>query len=160
MKRILCILMIFMFVGCNLDTEKEVNETQKEKEKNEYISYVKKVKAVKESSSSLPFDVEVLFDKITKEEVRYQVIIDNPKEDITDVKAVAVHNMQTDDVFPSTGIFEKTMDLIPNEKPEGIILIGYIPYTGSIDKFKCEIKVLIEYKYQNKKYTGYYVTKK
>ena len=94
------------------------------------------------------------------DEVRYQVIIDNPTNNITDVKALAVHNKQTDDVFPSVGIFDKKVKLIPNKKPSGVILVGYIPYEGDIDNLDVEIKVLISYKIDNKSYTSYYVTKK
>lgn len=160
MKKVLIILLVFAFTGCNLLTKDEIKESKVEQEKNEYIKYVKDVKKIEKSSENLPFNIEVKYDKLNDEEVRYQVVIDNPKGKIYDIKAVAVHNKQTDDVFPSTGIFEESMDLLPNEKPEGIILVGYIPYNKSIDSFECEIKVIIEYNYENKKHISYYVTKK
>ena len=115
---------------------------------------------VDKTTENLPFDIEVKYDKLTKDEVRYQIVIDNPKYELKDVKVLAIHNKETDDIFPSSGIFEKTFDLVPNKKPEGIILVGYIPYTKKLNTFKCEIKVLIEYKINNIKYTSYYVTKK
>lgn len=160
MKKVLVILLVFVFAGCTLFTKDEVKENKVEEEKNTYIKYVKEVKKIEKSSENLPFNIEVKYDKLNDDEVRYQVVIDNPKGEIHDIKAVAVHDKQTDDVFPSTGIFEDPMDLIPNKKPEGIILVGYIPFAESLDSFECEIKLIIEYTYENKTHIGYYVTKK
>ena len=91
-----------------------------------------------------------------------KVSIDNPIGTINNIKALAIHNKQTDDVFPSVGIFDSPITLIKGEKPEGIVLVGYIPYTKDIDDFKKEIilKVLIKYVYENNEYSAYYVTKK
>ena len=160
MKKIVLILVVFICASCTLFSGNVKKDNSIEKEKTKYIRYVNKLREVKKSSEDLPFDVEVKFDKLTSDEVRYQVIIDNPKYELLNVKALAVHNKQTDDVFPSSGIFEKPLNLIPNKKPAGIILVGYIPYTKSIKSFNCEVKVIIEYTYQNKQYTRYYVTKK
>lgn len=156
MKKILIIILTIFLVGCN-NTPKE---SKSELEKEDYINYVKKLEKINEPTDDIPFDIEVKYDKLTKDEVRYQIVIDNPKYELNDVKALAIHNKETDDIFPSSGIFENPIDLIPNQKPEGIILVGYIPYTKKVDDFKCNIKVLVEYKIDNKKYTSYYVTKK
>ena len=161
----LCLLLcsIFIFVGCE-EKKEDNNETKKvttkdEKEKEKYLNYVKKLKNIKESTEELPFTVEVLYEKI-ESEVRYQVIIDNPTKEIKDIVAIATHNMQTDDVFPSVGIFDDKVDLVPDQKPSGVILVGYIPYTGKIDDLEVEMKVLITYKIDDEEYTSYYVTKK
>lgn len=165
MKKILVLFLlfisIFMVVGCTKeepkkDKEKKINV---ETEKETYLKYVKELKKVTESSEDTPFTVEVLYDKI-KEEVRYQVIIDSPTEDITDISALAIHNKQTDDVFPSVGIFDNKVDLKKEEKPSGVILVGYIPYEGEIDDFECEIKLLVSYKINDEVKKVYYVTKK
>lgn len=156
MKKIIkiCLLSIIIFLtGC------ETNEISKEKET--YLSYVKEIqKQEKFTKQALPFDINVEYDKLTDNEVRFQVIIDNPKVDITDISAVAIHDKPTDDIFPSIGIFEEKENLIPNKKPSGIILVGYIPYEKKLSSFECEIKVIIKYKEDNKEHTVYYVTKK
>ena len=157
------VLSLFTIVGCTNKKE----ETKKEKKvkqnvetnKDVYIKYVKELKKVKESTEDLPFTIEVKYEKMD-DEVRYQVIIDNPTKDITSVRAIAIHNKQTDNVFPSVGIFDKKVDLIPDKKPSGVILVGYIPYVGDIDNLDIEMKVLISYKMEDKSYTSYYVTKK
>ena len=157
----LIFISLFILVGCTDKKEKTTakKEVNVETEKDIYIKYVKKLRKVKESTEDLPFSVDVVYEKL-KGEIRYQVVIDNPSKDITNIKALAIHDKQTDDVFPSVGIFDETLNLIPNEKPSGVILVGYIPYEGDYEKFETEMKVLISYEMDNEKFESYYVTKK
>ena len=159
----LIILSIFIFVGCsNKDKEKTVKtpKTNKiESKKDTYIKYVKELKKIDKSDEDLPFTVDVVYEQMT-EEVRYQVVIDNPTTEIKNIRALAIHNKQTDDVFPSVGIFDDKIDLIPDKKPSGVILVGYIPYEGDMEDFKIEMKVLIEYEIEDNTKTSYYLTKK
>lgn len=159
---VLILSAMFIIIGCskNDDSKKVDNSSNIEKEKNTYIKFVKELKKVKESSEELPFDINVSYDKLDDEEVRYQVVIDNPKVELKEIKALAIHNKQTDDVFPSVGIFDSIVDLSTSSDSKGIILVGYIPYDGNIDDFDCEIKVLISYIKDENKITSYYVTKK
>ena len=160
MKKIQILLIVFAFILlCGCSSTKVDKKIDKNKEL--YLKYVKELQKVKKSSDEeIPFDINVDYDKLTDEEVRFQVILDNPKEEIKDVTAVGIHNLPTNDIFPSTGIFEVKQNLIPNKKPSGIILVGYIPYEGKIKDLKCEVKVLVTYKLNNKKHKVYYVTKK
>ena len=151
-KKILIIFLLILLCGCNSNLSE-----QKEK----YISYIKELKEVNKTSKSYPFEIETVFDKLTNNEIRYQVIIDNVDEDIHDLEAIAIHNKQTDDVFPSIGIFDEKEELLKGKKPSGVILVGYIDYTGKVEDFKCNIKVLIKYKTKDEKiHKVYYVTKK
>lgn len=165
-KIITLIVLIFLsliIVGCTNKSE-PVKEEKKENEGNKdtYIKYVQELKKEEESSENLPFDVNVEYTKENDNEIRFEVSIDNVKETVKNITALAIHDKQTDDVFPSVGIFDDAVTLTEGEKPEGVVLAGYIPYTGSIDDLKNEItvKVLIKYEYENKKITAYYVTKK
>lgn len=158
---IISILIIFMTFGCvNDDNAKTDSVKNVEKNKDIYIKYVQKLKNVDKSSSNLPFDVSVTYEKLDEEEIRYEVTIDNPKEEVKNIKALAVHNRQTDDVFPSIGIFDDPIDLKQDSSSKGIILVGYIPYEGNIDEFQCEMKIIITYKIGENTITSYYVTKK
>lgn len=167
MKKIVLIILfaitIFSLSACsdekNVKVEKTKEKVNVEKEKDIYIKSVKELKKVKESSEDIPFTIEVLCEKMSNE-VRYQVIIDNPSNELRDISAVAIHDKQTDDIFPSVGIFDKKVDLIPSETPSGVILVGYIPYEGEIEDFEMEVKVLISYKIDDIQYKSYYVTKK
>lgn len=155
MKKLLVLLLtlIILLTGCTND--------DLSKEKEIYIKYIKDLRTVKKTSNNIPFDIEVKYDKLTNDEVRYQVIIDNVKDDIYNVEALAVHNRETDDVFPSIGIFDEKQDLLKDKKPSGVILVGYINYQGEIKDFKCNIKLLVKYETNNEKsHKVYYVTKK
>lgn len=155
------LLSIIVIIGCSNDTGKTVDTGKDiEKQKETYIKYVQELKKVELSTEELQFDVNITYDKLDDEEIRYQVVIDNPKMDIKGVKALAIHDKQTDDIFPSIGIFDEGADLIKGSDNSGIILVGYIPYDGSIEDFECEMKVLISYEYQEKTITDYFVTKK
>lgn len=152
-KIFLVIFLCLFFCGCsnheNIDKEKEI-----------YQKYIKQLQKVNNSSKKIPFDIEVRYDKITKNEVRYQVIIDNPRKKLNNISAIVYHDKQTDDIFPNSGIFEEKQTLVPGNKPLGIILVGYIPYSKKIENFKCNIKVMIKYSDGEKNNTVYYVTKK
>ncbi len=155
MKRILIVflVLILFLTGC---TTNDIS-----KEKDTYLTYIKELRNINKSTKEVPFNIEVRFDKITDDEIRYQVVIDEVKEDITDVEAIAIHDKQTDDVFPSIGIFDKKQRLEVGKKPSGIILVGYIDYLGKVEKFKCNLKILIKYNTNDRKsHTVYYVTKK
>lgn len=154
MKKVLVLLIsIIVLTGCTS------NDLSKDKEA--YLKYIKDLREVKNTTSNIPFEIEVKYDKITNHEVRYQVIIDNVKEDIFNIEALAVHNKETDDIFPSIGIFDEKQDLLKDKKPSGVILVGYINYQGEIKDFKCKIKLLVKYKTNDKKnHKIYYVTKK
>lgn len=151
-KFFIVIFIIIVLCGCS--------SSKIDNEKNLYLKYIKELKSVKKSTKEYPFDIEVRYDRITKDEIRYQIVIDNVKQDITDIEALAIHNRPTDDIFPSIGIFDDKQKLGINKKPEGIILVGYINYSGKIEDFKCEIKLLVKYKINKKVKKVYYVTKK
>ena len=154
MKKILVLLtLIILLTGCTS------NDLSKDKET--YLKYIKDLRTANKTSKNIPFDIEVKYDKLTNNEIRYQVIIDNVKEDLFDVEMISIHNKETNDVFPSIGIFDKKEDLKVNKKPSGLILVGYIDYDKKIEDFKCNMKVMIKYKTSDKKiHKVYYVTKK
>lgn len=119
MKKLL-VLLCFLLVGCSNSV---------------YDNYVKELKN-SEPSSEIPFDIEFNIDNVNENRIIYQVIIDNPKVDASSVKALVIHDAKTEDIFPSVGIVDETINL--NEQ-KGIILMGYINKTEDIN-----FKVLIE----------------
>ena len=148
MKKILIILLLILLCGCSSS------------EKNIYLDYINELKEVKTSSKTYPFNIEVKYDKIIDREVRYQVILDNVKEDITDIEMICYHDKKTSDIYPSIGIFDDKESLYKDKKPSGLILVGYIPYKKDIDNFHITMKVLVKYKIDNNEYKIHYVTKK
>ena len=154
-KIITVLLVIILLVGCTKVKPKE----EPEKDRTKYQKYVKTLDKIKESSDDIPFNVEVVYDKISKSEIRYQVIIDKPKKDLKNIEAIATHDQQTDDIFPSIGVFDKKEKLLKDDK-NGIILVGYIPYTKDIEDFECTVKLLIKYTDEEKSDVKYYIDKK
>ena len=105
MKKILSIIILmFLLTACS------TNLTNEEKTYNEYVSYLKQNTNYE---SNLPFDLEIYVDKIIETEVRYRAIIDNPKVSLRNIEALVIHDKYTEDVFPSSGIFETKLNLIP-----------------------------------------------
>ena len=148
MKKVLIILLlIFCICGCTSS------------EKKEYLNYIEELKSVEKSSKSYPFDIEVKYDKLIDEEVRYQVILDDVKKDITDITIICYHDKETSDIYPSMGIFDEKATLLKDKKPSGLILVGYIRYKGDLGDFSTTMKVLVKYKTNNKEYKVYYVSK-
>ena len=106
-------------------------------------------------------------DKIIETEVMYRVIIDNPKVSLRNIEALVIHDKHTEDIFPSSGIFETKLNLIPgvinknSNYVEGIILAGYIPFEDDIKNLNATFKVLFKYEDDNgESHTIIYSTKK
>lgn len=143
MKKIFWIItLVFLLSGCSKELTKE---------EIIYNDYVDKLKQEEKSEDNLPFDLEIFVDKIIEKEVMYRVIIDNPKVSLRNIEALVIHDKYTEDVYPSTGIFESKLSLIPgvinktSNYVEGIILAGYIPYEGDINNLNATFKVLFKY---------------
>ena len=153
MKKILIVLFSFILLVCGCSKEEIDVETKN------YNKYLNEIKKVEKSSASIPFDVRFDYERLNEKELRYKVIIDNVKEDIYDIEALAYHDKETNDIYPSIGIFDKKEKLEVGKKPSGIILYGFIKYDGDISDFKCKVKVLIKYKNKdNKNKKVYFVT--
>ena len=121
MKKII-ILIILLLTGCS---------------NNLYDEYVNLLKNTNTFSEELPFDINFYIDSVNEERIIYQVIIDNSKINLSDVKALVIHDAYTTDIYPSIGILDDTTSL--SEDNKGIILIGYANKTKDIN-----FKVLVE----------------
>ena len=70
---------------------------------------------------------------------------------MNNIKVIAIHDQETEDIFPTAGIFDESLNLNPNvidvesNNVGGIILVGYISFVGEIDEFTCKVSVLLEY---------------
>ena len=156
MKIIIILLSIFILTGCN-------NENAKDKE---YHSYVNILKESTEFESELPFDISIYLKKLNDDEVTYKVIIDNPKKELKYIEAIIIHDNKTNDIYPSIGIYDDKVSLIPNKVDKdnnivkGIILTGYIPYSDDINNLKVSFKLLFKYTDSEGEHTIIYSTKK
>lgn len=144
MKKTLLLMMILLIAltGC---------KNEEEDEKNEYLAMKSDLLAKDkfDDASSMNCDITFSLDRLDEEKVTYSVVLDNPKENMHDIRAIVVHNYYTEEVFPTVGLFDKPVDLLVNsqdEKDNSVELVGNIETTDDIDNLDLELKILIEYK--------------
>ena len=144
MKKILLLIVLLLFVltGC---------KNEEESEKSEYLAMKSDLLAKEEftDTSDIVCDITFSLDRLDEEKVTYSVILNNPKENMNDIKAIVVHNYYTEEVFPTIGLFDKSTDLLvngQNDKDSSVELTGNIETTNDIDNLDLELKILIEYK--------------
>lgn len=144
MKKIIVFIFCFLLISCSCSLTKE---------EKIYYQLIKELSLIKEIqiTSLPPVTIFVSLEKVIEEELRYQVIIDNPQIIMNEVKAIVIHDQKTNDIFPSVGIFDEPLTLIPKEKElntsqtKGLILVGYLPYQGLVTDFDGSFKILIQY---------------
>lgn len=137
-KVVLFILLTFCLIGCTKD--------KITLEKDEYLLFKEELLEQNNftNDEDITFDLTISLDRINEEELSYRAIIDNPKENMHNIKALITHNHYTEKIFPSIGIFDDTIDLIVNnDKVKGINLVGYIKSAKEINDL--DIKVYVEY---------------
>ena len=146
MKKLVVLIFIIFIVGCS-NVKIEQNE-EISKEKEDYLAIKNESNNIEEyiSDEELPCDITITVDRVNNEEISYRAIIDNPKIDMYNVRALLIHDYFTEDIFPSIGIFDKRENLLlNNEEVRGISLVGYIETTKDIEELNLNIKLYIEY---------------
>lgn len=119
-----------------------------EKKDSSLVAYedcVNRLKEQKDFNSSEGFSAKVSIQKITDDEIQYQFILDEVEFEMYDIQALIIHNKKTEDIFPSLGFFDNPAILLPNSDPQGIILVGYLPFTLTEEEFEGEFKVYLAY---------------
>ena len=142
MKKIIILLLFSLsfITGC---------ETKEEITKKEYIAM--KNDAFNETNykkEELPFDIVTTINRVDEEEVNYQTKINNPKENMHNIKVLLVHNYYSEDIFPTIGVFDEPKELLLNNNNDNdneIILKDTIKTTTNLSKLNLELKMLIEY---------------
>ena len=141
MKRILVsLLMLLLLTGC----------TQSNSMQLKYDKQMKQLFSVNENSGALPCTIELTYDKITDDEVSYQIVLDNPKENMRNINVVVTHDKVTDDGYPSIGVFDlepiNLSTIIDEDNPhKGIVLVGYFEYSGDLEELDATFKISINY---------------
>ena len=137
--------MIILITGCNTDKTSE--------EYKIYNNYIKELKENTESSDITTYSINIELKKITDEETMYVLTLDNAKENMYDIEVIVIHNQETNDVFPTSGIFEEKINLTKeNEEIKGIQLIGFIDNKIENIEFKAMIKYIDEEDNEKKDY--------
>ena len=145
-KLVVLVVFIIFIVGCS--NVKIENNNKISEEKESYLAIKNELNAKEEyiSNDELPCNVTISVDRINSEEISYRAIIDDPKVNMYNVKALLIHDYFTEDIFPSIGIFDDPENLIiGSEEVKGISLVGYIETTKNIEELNLNIKLYIEY---------------
>ena len=135
MKKILVVIVLLLLTGCTNKVEEE---------KYAYLEYKNNLEEQKDfvSQESLEFNSYFNFFLETEEKVTYSLVIDSPKVNMNNVKALLIHDFVTDDVFPSVGIFDEPVTL-HKDSNDKIVLEGSIQTTDDISDTK--FKLYLEY---------------
>lgn len=139
--KLLIVLLLLLVNGCNKETL--------------YDKYLKEIKSTSTFSENIPFDIRIQEDSLG-EEIMYQVVIDNPTEEITDLRCLAYTN-QSKGILPNIGLFENSYTLVKDNvdvssnRVKGVSLVGYFEPTD-----KVEYRVICKYQKNSKVETIYY----
>lgn len=139
-------LILILFITLTLTAC--TKENKEENKKNEYIALKSTLISNEEytEKDELPCDITISVDRVEEDKIKYKVIMNNPKENMHNIKALAIHNYFTEEIFPSIGLFDSKKELLINEdNTEKIELVGFIDSEKSIDNLNLKIKLWIEY---------------
>lgn len=133
MKKIIILVAILIIAGC--DNNKVTNEYKI------YEKYIDELENTTNFIEQNNYDLEIEIEQINEKESMYVLTLDNVKTDMYEIEVIVIHNKKTEDIYPSSGIFEDKIDISKNDrKVKGIQLIGFIE-----DEENIEFKALIKY---------------
>ena len=135
---IIFFLCLFLLIGC---------ENKKEEPKDEYISLRNEILDKNEymSSDELPLDITIKTDRIDEEKVTYKIILDNPKENMKNMRGMIIYNYYTEEQYPTFGIFDDTKELLKDDNSNPIEFVKTIETTKNLSKIDLGLKIWIEY---------------
>lgn len=149
MKKILiCIIVLLTVGGC------KNNARQPDEEKyNSYLTYYQSIlDCDSKEAKSQCFDISLAVNKIEDNLYRYDVIIDNPRVAMYDIKALAVIDNLTIDIdenqmMPSIGILNNTnYNMIPFQVDNDKNFVPGIVLSLTSEQSSLRISVMIEWK--------------
>ena len=132
-KLLLVIISLFLLVGCS---------TKEEDEKIAYLEYKNELEEVEDFTSEVDFNTYFNILREDEETVNYSLIINNPKVNMNNVKALLIHDYSTEDAYPSVGIFDEPA-ILSASSDDSIILKGVI--TSNEDLSDVKFKLYLEY---------------
>ncbi len=137
-KYIIFFLCLFLLMGC---------ENKEEEPKDEYISLRNEImdKNKYMSSDELPLDITIKTDRIDEEKVTYKIILDNPKENMKNMRGMIIYNYYTEEQYPTFGIFDEKKELLTDDNSKPIEFVNTIETTKNLSKIDLGLKIWIEY---------------
>lgn len=138
MKRVFIIFFLCLFLfGC---------DNSEEQLRNKYLNMKNNLLDEIEYTdrNDLPLEIETVIDRVDEENIKYKIVLKNPKENMNKIKAMVVHNYYTEDLFPSIGIFDEERELLVG-MDKTLELDDSIETTKNISQIDLEFRVWIEY---------------
>lgn len=136
MKKLYLLIVLLLLVGCSTKTKEET-------EKYTYLEYKNNLEEKEEFNNEEELDFDISFDvKEREEEINdYTLLINNPKSNMYNIKALLIHDAQSDEAYPTVGIFDTPISLLVGNDNQ-IILKGSLT-TKQIEEVK--FKLYLEY---------------
>ena len=148
-KYFIILLSLFLLTGCQTrKTDVNVDE-QLYQQYQDYYTKLKKAKDFENKISDC--SVSLILNKTNNDNIRYDIIIDNPQIKMTNIQAIAFVEDETKYNPPSIGLLEKeTFSLQPGviDKENGIY--KGINLSGMTSLKEITVKVYLTYKKQDK----------
>lgn len=103
-RKYLLLIPMLLLVGCT---------NKLEEEKSDYLTYKSELLTTKNFAKEEELECVIDFDlqRVSGEKIEYIVTISNPKIDMYDIKALLIHDHFTEEMFPSVGIFDNTVNV-------------------------------------------------
>ena len=155
----------FLIVICILLTGCNKQETPT-RESLEYQKIVSELQEKTIEDSELPCHLEVTLEESQSKELMYTVTLDDPKEEMYQIKAVFISLKEKENSYPSIGIFDEPLHMIPNQVDgkknivKGIVLVGYLKTTDKPKEYHDTFRLYLSYKTKEKENKTVYYEKK
>ena len=136
---IVCFFMVLLLLtGC---------DNKEENLKNEYVDIKSKLLNNHQytDGDNLPCDIVYHVDRVSEENVKFNIVLNHPKENMKDIKAMVIHNCYEEELFPTIGIFDKSQELLMNNDEE-LVMSGNIKTVKNVSQLDLKFSVWFEYK--------------
>lgn len=145
MKKLLILVMLMFFVtGCQVESSNEDITDQLYKEYKNYINSLETNTSF-ESQTDI-FDTKVILNATNKGNYRYDIIIDNPKIEMYNIKVVACIEDGKNAVYPTLGLLETTtFSMIPGVVDKENNIYKGVNLSGVSSTRKATIKFYLTY---------------
>ena len=139
MKKLLVVLLCLFMTACGTKTKDSDISDDVLKKYKEDLLYIKKTKEFDNISDKM--NIKLYYTKIN-EGYRYELVIDEPKENMYNIKAISYSSSCLDDYQPTIGYFDKdTYSMVPGVVDKKKNIYKGISLSGRVKNSYCfEVK--------------------
>lgn len=142
MKKLLVVLLCLFITACGTKTKNSYISDSVLRKYKEDLSYIKKTKKFDNVSDKM--NMKLYYTEIN-EGYRYELVIDEPKENMYNIKVISYSSSCLDDYQPTIGYFDKeTYSMVPGVVDKKKNIYKGISLSGRVKK-KETLKVFVHY---------------